>query len=58
MIKERRGQLKDIRETGEKTTLGTYLGFQLSSVGLIEEILKFKAKWEEQFHLADQPKRI
>jgi hypothetical protein len=45
MVKERKNQLAKIKETGENTTLGTYLNFQLSSVTMIEEILRFKAKW-------------
>ena len=45
MIKDRKGKIKGILETGDKTTLGVYLKFQMISVALIEEILKFKAKW-------------
>ena len=58
MIKDRKGKIKAIKETGDKTTLGVYLKFQIVSVSLIEEILKFKAKWEEQFHNLDQPRKI
>ena len=58
MIKDRKGKIKGIVETGDKTTLGVYLKFQMVSVTLIEEILKFKAKWEEQFHNLDQPRKI
>ena len=36
MIKERKQMLKEITETGEKTSLGAYLGFQIASIGLIE----------------------
>ena len=46
MVKERKKMLKSIEEKGEgKVTLGDLLGFQLTSVTMIEEILKFKAKW-------------
>jgi hypothetical protein len=46
MIRDRRKQIDEITKSAENTTLGTYLNFQLTSVMLIEEILKFKAKWE------------
>lgn len=50
MIKERRKLLKEIEETGQATTLRTLMNLQVVSVSLIEEILKFKAKWEEQYY--------
>lgn len=35
-----------------------YLNFQLTSVNLIEEVLRFKAKWEEQYHNLQNPKKV
>jgi hypothetical protein len=58
LIKERKQLLKGISETDQKTTLGAYLGLQLASVALLEEILKFKAKWEEQYFKMGINKKI
>lgn len=37
--------LKDIKESGAATILKTYFDFQIHSLLLVEEILKFKAFW-------------
>lgn len=58
MIKERKQLLKNIAEAGEKATLGAYLEFQLASISLIEEILRFKAKWEEQYFKMGITKKV
>lgn len=32
--------------------------FQVVSLALVEEILKYKAKWEEQYHKLNQPQTV
>ena len=55
MVRERKKMLKNIEEKAEeKAAFGDLLSFQLTSVVMIEEILKFKAKWEEQYYKMGQ----
>ena len=46
MVEERKSMLKNIKSNGADTILKTYIDLQMHSLALIEEILKFKAKWE------------
>lgn len=58
MVHERRGLIKTIIDKGAETTLRTFLTLQVVTVSLIEEILRFKAKWEEQFYKLDKPRKV
>lgn len=50
LVKERLALLSAIKTSGSATTLKQYLDFQIHSLALIEEILKFKAYWEGIYH--------